>query len=915
MLQAGQTFGRYTIEDLLGQGGMGQVYRAQDNRLHRRVALKVLLAQRGDEGQWEEAKARMLREARIAAALEHPNAVSIYDLGAVDGVPFIAMEYVPGQNLCTYVGDANTPWELKLRWLIDAAGALAAAHDAGLVHRDVKPENVMVREDGRVKVLDFGIARRAAVGAGGADATGPQGAVPTLTGHGVIVGTLRYMPPEQLAGKPLDGRADQFAWAVMSYELFAGEAPWPAQTDIVATVTAILTAPPPPLFDRATFLPEPVVSAIHRALSKAPEERFATMRDLVATLELYAAPPAAHSSVPPRPAAAAASIPVLPVSSSMRSSDAGAPTAAALGTDGALAVDRLPSARHAARSRAARYAAAGVAAAIVTGLCVFLGLRGHRAHALAPPGAGASAPVVTVLDLPVSASSVPAAAVAYRAGLQAEHDANREVATSSFLEAATKDPGMGAAHLRYAMIAFFYHTVEAHSHFLKATELRSTLTAHDSALLDALAPLFDKQPPDWSASERQLDAASRQEPKDAELLYELSWVRLEQNKHNEAIATADAALALDPRFVAALYAKLRAFQAQGDTEGVARTAEQCLEAAPQAATCLHVRLQTYANAGRCESYEQDARRLIAINPDDSEGYEGLAGAAFALGRPLQGVLEPLRNAWKHSGDDAAWSEASDRTDLDALLGDRAELDKWLDAMDRVAEKGNDGFQYLNAAWARVEELSELGALDRAARVAGDFLDRRDSWQNDPGMDAQTIAFDVVPVMSRALARGGKIADKEFRQRRDAWIAGWRQRVSPEVAPYLWIYGYAQTTTTPAEAEEAMAALPEYSPLPPYRSSFIADAAIGRTFLLAGRVGDAIPLLERATSRCDPFEDPFAYVHASLWLGEAREAEGKKDLACDSYQRVIKLWSGFGPKSVSLREARAKAAALACPAVK
>src|SRR5262249_52301861 len=158
--------------------------------------------------------------------LEHPNAVSIYDLGDIDGTPFIAMEYVPGRGLSAYVGDSTTPWPLKLRWLVDVASALAAAHAVGLVHRDLKPENVMVREDGRVKVLDFGIARRATTDGGCAyGATAPRAAVPTLTGKGVIIGTLQYMPPEQLAGKPLDGRADQFAWGVMAYEVLCGTPP------------------------------------------------------------------------------------------------------------------------------------------------------------------------------------------------------------------------------------------------------------------------------------------------------------------------------------------------------------------------------------------------------------------------------------------------------------------------------------------------------------------------------------------------------------------------------------------------------------------------------------------------------------------------------------------------------------------
>jgi serine/threonine-protein kinase len=296
MLKPGDVFDRYSIEALLGEGSMGRVYRAFDKRLHRRVALKLLHPSHASEPRaWDEAKARLLREARAAAALHHPYAVSIFDLGEVDGVPFIAMEYAAGRTLRAWVG-AEVPWAQKLRWLVDVATALGAAHAAGLVHRDVKPENVLVGERGEVKVLDFGIARRASGAAGGAQAaagsTGPDGqpALATLTGQGVLVGSPLYMAPEQLLGLPLDGRADQFAWAVVAYELFAGVSPWPAELEWRRVISAILMLAPASLGDRVPELPAEVVGAVHRALNKEPWNRFATMDELVAALEPFATP-------------------------------------------------------------------------------------------------------------------------------------------------------------------------------------------------------------------------------------------------------------------------------------------------------------------------------------------------------------------------------------------------------------------------------------------------------------------------------------------------------------------------------------------------------------------------------------------------------------------------------------------------
>jgi len=210
MKRPGDKVERYLIEAVLGRGGMGEVYEALDTRLGRRVALKLLPAD-ADAGDNQ----RMMREARAAAAFAHPNVVVVYDVGEVLGSTYIAMELVRGKVLRAFVGDAAIPRARRLRWLCDVAQALAAAHEAGLVHRDVKPDNVMVRDDGTVKVLDFGIARRQA---SRVDPSAPtavdNSAIGTLTEAGVVVGTPLYAAPEQLRSEDLDGRADQFAWGV-----------------------------------------------------------------------------------------------------------------------------------------------------------------------------------------------------------------------------------------------------------------------------------------------------------------------------------------------------------------------------------------------------------------------------------------------------------------------------------------------------------------------------------------------------------------------------------------------------------------------------------------------------------------------------------------------------------------------------
>jgi serine/threonine-protein kinase len=284
MLKAGDTFDRYTIEAPLGQGGMGCVYRAHDPRLGRRVALKVISeGPRGGQAD-AEANARLLREARAAAALDHPNAVSIFDVGEYEGTPFIVMELVLGRTLRRAVGEASVPGATCVAELADVARALAVAHKRGLVHRDIKPENVMVREDGVVKVLDFGIARRQG---GSID---PQGgpetpALPTLTIEGVKLGTPCYMAPEQIRGDALDGRTDQFAWGVVAYELLAGRLPWRGSSDAMAVMASVLTdrVDPAPLHGAA--VPRAIQDVVLRALEKRPEDRFASMDEVAQALD------------------------------------------------------------------------------------------------------------------------------------------------------------------------------------------------------------------------------------------------------------------------------------------------------------------------------------------------------------------------------------------------------------------------------------------------------------------------------------------------------------------------------------------------------------------------------------------------------------------------------------------------------
>ncbi|MFT3766397.1 MAG: serine/threonine-protein kinase [Minicystis sp.] len=226
----GRQLGRYRVQAKLGEGGMGVVYDAKDEVLGRHVALKVVSGVLQGDG---ERRLRFAREARAAAAFTHPNAVAIFDAGEIDGVAFIAMELVEGRSLRSFVGAADVGVADRIRWLADVARALAAAHRLGIIHRDIKPDNVMVRNDGQAKVLDFGVAGFTEPDAGALAAT--LDVTPArLTTDGVRLGTPLYMAPEQLQGNPLDARADQFSWGVVAYELLSGRLPWKGEAIQIA---------------------------------------------------------------------------------------------------------------------------------------------------------------------------------------------------------------------------------------------------------------------------------------------------------------------------------------------------------------------------------------------------------------------------------------------------------------------------------------------------------------------------------------------------------------------------------------------------------------------------------------------------------------------------------------------------------
>ncbi len=274
VLAAGRQISAYRVISKLGAGGMGEVYLAEDTRLGRRVALKVLPRELADD---PARKARLIHEARAASALNHPNIVTLHDIGSEGGIDFLVMEYLAGKPLTELIPRRGMPVKEALRYAVQIADALASAHATGIVHRDLKPGNVMVTEEGLAKVLDFGLAKKFVVG--------PEAETETkLTTEGALVGTLSYMSPEQAEGKPVDARSDIFSFGALLYEMVTGRRPFERDSNL-STLAAILHEEPKPVHEVAPHVPAELEQIIARCLRKDPTRRFQHIDDVRVELE------------------------------------------------------------------------------------------------------------------------------------------------------------------------------------------------------------------------------------------------------------------------------------------------------------------------------------------------------------------------------------------------------------------------------------------------------------------------------------------------------------------------------------------------------------------------------------------------------------------------------------------------------
>jgi eukaryotic-like serine/threonine-protein kinase len=310
--EARASFAHYEIVSPIGSGGMGEVFLARDTKLDRQVALKFLNEKFSQE---EDLLKRFIQEAKAASALNHPNILTVYEIGEHEGRHYISSEYIDGKTLRERMR-SRLSFDETLSIMVQTAEALSAAHQAGIVHRDIKPENIMVRADGYVKVLDFGLAKLTEINdTGGEDETRKL----VKTNPGVVMGTVTYMSPEQARGKPTDARSDVFSFGVVLYEMLTGKVPFAGET-VTDVLSSIISSEPQPITSFAAHLPRELQRIVQKTLKKKRDQRYQSTRDLLVDLkelrdELQIEAKLDQTAVPSKPEVSQTSAPKISTSS------------------------------------------------------------------------------------------------------------------------------------------------------------------------------------------------------------------------------------------------------------------------------------------------------------------------------------------------------------------------------------------------------------------------------------------------------------------------------------------------------------------------------------------------------------------------------------------------------------------------
>jgi tetratricopeptide (TPR) repeat protein/TolB-like protein len=674
-----ETLGHYEILGPIGAGGMGEVYSARDPKLGRRVAIKILPTRLIND---RDNLSRFTQEARSASALNHPNIVTIHEVGTRDGAPYIVMEFIDGTDLRALIAEGPLPARRVLDLACQIADGLAAAHERGIIHRDLKPENIMVTRDGFVKILDFGLAKimQPLADSNGKSSDNTMELDAPGTNPGTILGTVGYMSPEQATGRRLDFRSDQFALGAILYELVTGVSAFEGETAI-DTLAAILHKEPAPIAKHNARVPAQLAGIIARLLSKSPDARYASPRDLATEIRLLRDRVAAeesgfHRSAPYSPFAEKRTLTIGAV-------------ALALVLGGALFFAWRRAASVAAPPATAASAAAQTTSKNYLAVMRFQDLSGDPNGQLVVDGFAetltarlAHFPTIQVMRPPASdAGNGDPAKVAHDLGANLVltgsmmRDGNRIRVTYSVIDPASKrtwrDLVEGSASDLFAVQDDVADSVARNLH-LGNSAVRVALdpTVSQQRYLEALGHLrrYDSEPsldsairilnelgdspsvqsalaraylykfqntrqPQYAAAAgRAADRALQQDPQSLDVNITLGELRRQTGRYNEAIDAFLRVLSQQPNNADAVLGLAETYKASGDFKNAEASYKRAIALQPNFWGGYNKLGAFYYTQGRYADAIPQFQKVVELVPDNDRGYNNLGAMYQRLGQ-------------------------------------------------------------------------------------------------------------------------------------------------------------------------------------------------------------------------------------------------------------------------------------------
>ena len=880
-----ERLGRFRITGRLGAGGMGVVYRAEDESLHRTVAIKVLPPSlQGDQ----ERRRRLVREARAAAAVTHPNIAAVYEIGESAGRVFLAMEYVEGPTLRSVLAGGAMPPAKALPIALQIAKGLARAHRADVVHRDLKPDNVIVSVDGQAKILDFGLAKlRASAASASANVSA---LAETVTMDGQMVGTPAYASPEQARGEGVGPPTDVFAFGVTLYEMLTGQRPF-AGSSLAELLASIDRDAPKPASSLIPEVPETLDGVLAKCLARNPRERFANGDELVAALEAL---PPLTSNAPPSARSGLAAISDVTAVRPPLDAAGRRPWSTPWMVVAALALVVLAAVAY--RTQRSNAAATG-------------------ATAYTAPATSASAPPawVRMTERPPPRSSSPAALAAYRMAMQEYRDASMAHAHLMMKRALKEDPELAAAHLREclhnngSLARMSDIELGLPVHYRRAVALREMLDEHDRELLRIAEAVYTNGARDPALPLARAREARARFPGDEEIELEVATLQAQLGGPSAFDALRDLVARAAP-FALAEWYLLNPVAYRGDWVAWRAAGERCVAGTPQAASCLSV-LSLVANVeGRCQDYEALRRRRVSLDPESPGGHRFLGLALGANGAPYEVAFEEFGYL-----EDRAAELARGLVYL--ARGDFSSAERTLASAQAAYERDVDDDVGGDILVLRALAAEEVGGREAAVQMAKRAMNKStvrngsNSLTPDPRRGALSIQV-AVGLLHRAGALPSSRA-LEFA----VPLAG-APLPSADDRRFAEADLLAEVADDEASARAALEALERATMLAGGSNDLETDAPgrqlYGRARWLAGDEDGAAADLEAAARFCLGEGDPFAPARAALLLGEIRESQNNQPAACAAYARVLARWGNARPRSITADKARARSKALGCP---